>query len=225
MCGSARPPLTSLTSRAPASRASSATDARMVSTLTGTPARASSVMTGRTRRTSSSAEIRCAPGRVDSPPTSTMSAPWTASSSPCATAASAPSHWPPSENESGVTLTTPMTRQRGSLGSPASRYSGGWGWGPLLMTQSLVSGRRLPAPDGALDPAAQPAQAHLPRYTARLQGRPDQERLGLEGGHRDAGRVLRLRENEKPGLPDRLELGVEFVQRLDLEPFGQEKQN
>src|SRR6202012_1397055 len=67
MCGSARPPLTSLTSRAPASRASSATEARMVSTLTGTPARDSSVMTGSTRRTSSPAEMRCAPGRVASP--------------------------------------------------------------------------------------------------------------------------------------------------------------
>ena len=31
---------------------------------------------------------------------------------PCCTAVAASSHRPPSENESGVTLTTPMTRQR-----------------------------------------------------------------------------------------------------------------
>jgi hypothetical protein len=37
-------------------------------------------------------------------------------------AASAPSQAPPSENESGVTLTTPITRQRSRLGSPGSEY-------------------------------------------------------------------------------------------------------
>jgi hypothetical protein len=68
---SASPPLTSLTSVAPAAIAASATSARVVSTLVRTPAADSSRITGRTRRHSSSLSTRSAPGRVDSPPTST----------------------------------------------------------------------------------------------------------------------------------------------------------
>ena len=64
-----------------------------------------------------------APGRVDSPPTSTMSAPSSIISSPRETARSGSSHRPPSENESGVTLRIPMTRARSDeVGSVA----GGW---------------------------------------------------------------------------------------------------
>src|SRR6516164_5809426 len=118
MSGSARPPLTSLTRRAPASSAAWATSARIVSTLTGTFSWASPAITGITRRSSSAAGIRCAPGRVDSPPTSTMSAPCAASCRPRVIAASVPNHSPPSEKESGVTFTTPMTRQRPGSGSP-----------------------------------------------------------------------------------------------------------
>ena len=91
--------------------------ADIVSMETVSPARTSSVTTGPIRRSSSASSMRCAPGRVDSPPTSTMSAPCAASSRPCPMAASAPYHWPPSENESGVTFTTPMTRQRSWAGS------------------------------------------------------------------------------------------------------------
>src|SRR6201994_4765643 len=198
----------------------------MVSTLTGTPARPSWVRTGAPRRTSSSAGMRCAPGRVDSPPTSTMSAPCAASSSPWPMAASAPSHWPPSENESGVTLTTPMTRQRGWLGSPASR---GRGAGSGLIMPPTLWGRPGPfrgaPPPAPPQPAAQAAQAQLAGPAAGLQRRPDQERLGLQRGQRDARRVLGGRENKKPRLPDRIEFGVEFVQRLDLKPFGQKEKN
>ena len=68
-------PETSLTSIAPASTAASAVSARMVSMLTLTPAATSARTTGRTRACSSSTGTRSAPGRVDSPPTSTMSAP------------------------------------------------------------------------------------------------------------------------------------------------------
>src|SRR5437868_6026547 len=68
--------------------------------------------TGTTRRSSSSAGTGAAPGRVDSPPTSRTSAPCSASSIPCATAASGSRKRPPSENESGVTLTIPMTAVR-----------------------------------------------------------------------------------------------------------------
>src|SRR4051794_28206866 len=85
----------------------------VVSTLIGTlvvAARRST--TGITRRSSSSAGTGAAPGRVDSPPTSRRSAPCPASSIPCATAASGSRKRPPSENESGVTLTIPMTAAR-----------------------------------------------------------------------------------------------------------------
>ena len=63
-----------------------------------------------TRRNSSSAAIASAPGRVDSPPTSTMSAPSATIFRPCSMAFSAARNFPPSENESGVTFNTPMIR-------------------------------------------------------------------------------------------------------------------
>src|SRR6185437_5859765 len=49
-------------------------------------------------------------GRVDSPPMSRMWAPCSTSSKPCAIAAPESRYSPPSENESGVTLTIPMSR-------------------------------------------------------------------------------------------------------------------
>src|SRR4051812_25620352 len=65
--------------------------------------------TGTTRSISTSTETGEAPGRVDSPPTSRTPAPSPASCKPWATAAPGSRNSPPSENESGVTLTTPMT--------------------------------------------------------------------------------------------------------------------
>ena len=112
IAGSASAPLTSLMMSAPAATAASATLARIVSTLTRAPAAASSRTTGMTRRASSSALGRWAPGRVDSPPTSRMSAPCATSCRPCSTAAAASNQRPPSLNESGVTLTTAMTSGR-----------------------------------------------------------------------------------------------------------------
>ena len=67
-------------------------------------------ITGNTRCSSSSSETSTAPGRVDWPPTSNASAPSCANRSPCATASSRQAYSPPSENESGVTLMTPITR-------------------------------------------------------------------------------------------------------------------
>ncbi|AOW88341.1 hypothetical protein BC342_19410 [Streptomyces olivaceus] len=116
---SARPPLTSLTRAAPAARARSATEARMVSTETVTPSEARPRTTGTTRLSSSSSSTRVAPGRVDSPPTSTRSAPSATRSRPCLMAAVVSKKRPPSEKESGVTLTTPMTAQRSHALSPA----------------------------------------------------------------------------------------------------------
>ena len=69
-------------------------------------------ITGSTRSNSSSADTAAAPGRVDSPPTSTTSAPWRTISTPLATAASTSGWRPPSENESGVTLSIPITAVR-----------------------------------------------------------------------------------------------------------------
>ncbi len=86
--GSPRRAVTSLTIVAPASSAAAATGAFEVSTETSRPTPASPSMTGTTRRSSSSAATGSAPGRVDSPPTSRISAPASASSRPCAIAAS-----------------------------------------------------------------------------------------------------------------------------------------
>ncbi len=105
--GSPRRAVTSLTIVAPASSAASATGAFEVSTEISAPTPASPATTGSTRRSSSSTATSAAPGRVDSPPTSRISAP----------AAATPAVRdrrprieiePPSENESGVTLTTPI---------------------------------------------------------------------------------------------------------------------
>jgi hypothetical protein len=57
------------------------------------------------------------PGRVDSPPTSMIDAPSAAIRWACSSAAGSEANRPPSENESGVTLSTPMT---------AARWSGNW---------------------------------------------------------------------------------------------------
>ena len=107
--GSARPPETSLTIVAPEATACSATSERIVSTDTVAPPADSSRITGITRPSSSSTSGRVAPGRVDSPPMSRMSAPSANRSRPCAIAASGVDQRPPSEKESGVTLTTPIS--------------------------------------------------------------------------------------------------------------------
>src|SRR5690606_21935141 len=52
------------------------------------------------------------------------SAPCSRRASPCATAASGANDSPPSENESGVTFTTPMTSVLPGLGRPGGRGAG-----------------------------------------------------------------------------------------------------
>src|SRR5579863_8297502 len=61
--------------------------------------------------------------------------------------------------------------------------------------------------------------AHGPPH---LEPRPHEERLGLEGGEGNARRVPPAGEDEETRLPDGSELRVELVERLDLEPPGQE---
>ena len=65
--------------------------------------------TGTTRRSSSSTGIGAKSGRVDSPPTSRISAPSSSKRRPWATAASTSRPRPSPEKESGVTFTTPIT--------------------------------------------------------------------------------------------------------------------
>src|SRR4030095_14991608 len=113
--GSPRRAVTSLTSSAPSSIARRATSALAVSTEPATPFSASS--TGTTLRSSSLAETPAEPGRVDSPPTSTIEAPSSTMPRADATASSGRKVTPPSENESGVTLTTPITDGRGNRSS------------------------------------------------------------------------------------------------------------
>ena len=102
---------TSFTSVAPAVTAASAT-ARLVVSIDTRTWGASASTTGPTRFSSSASSTGSAPGRVDSPPTSTTSAPSAAICSPWAMASSGSKYRPPSEKESGVTLSTPMTNGR-----------------------------------------------------------------------------------------------------------------
>ena len=87
ICGSPDNPVTSLTIVAPESRARRATSAFEVSTEMITPSFATPATTGRTRCNSSDSETGVAPGRVDSPPISRMSAPSAINCRACAMAA------------------------------------------------------------------------------------------------------------------------------------------
>src|SRR5918992_5807404 len=108
MSGAKRNAETSLTSVAPACNAARATSSLVVSMETRWPAAARDSTTGSTRSRSSCSATGSAPGLVDSPPTSRIPAPSPASRSPCSIAAAGSRKRPPSENESGVTLTTPI---------------------------------------------------------------------------------------------------------------------
>jgi hypothetical protein len=86
-----------------------ATVAFVVSTETVAPAATRARTTGSIRRRSSAASIGFARGFVASPPTSIRSAPARSKARPWAIAAPGSRNSPPSENESGVTLSTPIT--------------------------------------------------------------------------------------------------------------------
>jgi hypothetical protein len=96
---------------APAATAARATAGFMVSIEIGTAlSRRTASITGMTRAISSASATGSAPGRVDSPPTSRMSAPSAISRRAWEIAALGSRKRPPSEKLSGVTLTIPMTR-------------------------------------------------------------------------------------------------------------------
>src|SRR4029453_12389034 len=88
------------------------------------------------------------PGRVDPPPMSRMSAPSSTMLRARLVAASASGSSPPSENESGVTFTIPITRVRSPHGSTA---------GPHLHRRGAPFTNAMVA--GAVG-AALPASAH-----------------------------------------------------------------
>src|SRR5580658_8043849 len=123
----ARNARTSLTRCAPAAPARRMTSGSEVSTDSSSGKRAATrSMTGSTRRSCSSPATAAAPGRVDSPPMSMIAAPSAAMRSACASAASGSRKRPPSENESGVTFSTPMTTGRSSSSTrPAQRICNG----------------------------------------------------------------------------------------------------
>src|SRR5579862_2277545 len=182
----------SLSMVAPASSAALATAGFTVSTDTRTwGARAST--TGTTRARSSASGTGVAPGRLDSPPTSTTSAPWAANSSPWATACSGSRYRPPSENESGVTLSTPITD--GRMGPERRRRPAGPGSAAVHELQGLGPGAGVVAEEashrrgngqgaGLLHPPHGHAQVlglhhheHASRFEHGLQ------RVGDLGGH------------------------------------------
>ena len=107
-------PETSFTMAAPRRTHMRATSAWRVSMDTTAPASTRARTTGTTRSASTFGETGVCPGRVDSPPTSMMSAPWSSISRPRAMATLWSRFSPPSEKESGVTLRTPMMRGRAS---------------------------------------------------------------------------------------------------------------
>src|SRR4051794_1149641 len=192
IAGSWRKADTSLTMVAPACRAVSATATLRVSMEM--VAGESLSMTGTTRRSSSSSETGSAPGRVDSPPTSRTPAPSLSRCSPCATAASAEKYNPPSEKESGVTFTTPITRgsMRGRLLAEELQL----GAGGAHRAKAVVCARGRPA---LLD---DPRELHPdPRGLARGDDElaaADDLAAGEEPQGSGAG-ALWLRQDSSPG--------------------------
>src|SRR5262245_7741747 len=116
-------PHTSLTMAAPAASAQAATSALMVSMETGMPSATTAGRTGARRRISSAIGTATAPpyGRVDSAPISSTSAPSAIIRVAWSMAAVGSRKRPPSEKESGVTLSTPITIGRPSASRRASR--------------------------------------------------------------------------------------------------------
>ena len=102
-----RNPLTSLIILAPASKALRATSTFLVSIETFVTFESSEII-GITLAISSSIDMGVAPGRVDSPPTSIQSAPFSIISRALSTPPCLDDSW----KESGVALMIPITRGR-----------------------------------------------------------------------------------------------------------------
>src|SRR5215210_4920684 len=201
--GSPRRAVTSLTNEAPASTAASATGRLWVSIeirAARSPA-ASRSITGSTRRSSSAAETGAAPGssgpltpggRVDSPPMSTRSAPSEARRRACATAASGSTNRPPSEKESGVTLTTPMIWK--------SRRTGPFSQGRRGASRLLVGHR-----------VGLPQLAHVRRLVGLAGAAAQRQDAGALGAGADRSGRRRTDSRHGAGVePDPLALHVQL---------------
>ena len=116
-------PVTSFTIATPAAKPAAATSALQVSIDTATASfETNFLITGMTREISSSEPTSAAPGRVDSPPTSRISAPSSMKRRAADKVSIGSRCKPPSENESGVTLSIAMTSavsSRSQLNLPA----------------------------------------------------------------------------------------------------------
>src|SRR6187402_2875432 len=195
--GSRRSALTSFTIAAPSATARRATSERDVSIDTGRPESASS--TGTTRRSSSSCETSSAPGRVDSPPTSTRAAPSASMRLAARVASSADAYDPPSEKLSGVTLRIPTTEGRGQRSAD----------GPL-MAGTLVGSARAALGGGRVG-------RRLHRRAGQRPGRRPEERLLLRVGLLGRRRGRLLGEDRLLGLPLEQTLELALVDRLALD--------
>ena len=135
---SARSAFTSLINPAPAATAARITPGLLVSMEIGAAKRALiASITGTTRSISSCSPTARAPGRVDSPPISSISAPSASICSACRKAPSRRSNRPPSEKESGVTFRMPITRgaeKSGKVGVSSD------------MKANKKAGKQLPGP-------------------------------------------------------------------------------
>src|SRR6185436_7964623 len=182
--------------------ASRITRARRVSTETGTGASRKASSNGRMRASSSSSETGAAPGRVDSPPMSSRSAPSAMSLRACASAAAGSRYCPPSENESGVTLTTPMTNGRTSSSSWRPHFSfkrsgGGCGCGRAVRVVFRRRGWRL--------------RGSRLGWTRRLAGQDVVELIGVE--RLQLEQRLCHRFDDRPVVLD--QLARQLVLRID----------
>src|SRR6266513_5379982 len=187
----------SLIIAAPAPMTARITSGLVVSMEMGTGEALSPSSTGIRRDSSISADTPSAPGRLDSAPISMRSAPSSISSLARAIAAAGSRVRPPSEKESGVTLTTPATSGRSS------------------MSRNLPQ-RRLRAVTAA--GMKRPEAGFGPRSWNELS---DWCRLGRAGRPRLRRLLLRLRglgRARRPAVDDVLDLlgvdGFELEQRL-----------
>src|SRR5437879_3436130 len=210
---------TSLIIDAPAASAAFITPGLRVSTETGISSEMAS-RTGITLRISSPSETGADPGRVDSPPMSIRSAPSSASRRACATAAPASKYRPPSEKESGVTLTTPITSglSSGMEYFPHRRIIALWFCSGAGRRRGRAFGRAIAG--GRLGGALRAGRLRRPR---RLAGHDVGDLVGVDG--LELEQRLRHRLDlvavvlEKPArdavllVDDAADLGVDLLHR------------
>src|SRR5579864_1841693 len=181
----ARKAYTSLMSPAPAAAAARMTSGLLVSIeMTADVAARTRSITGITRRSSSAALTGAAPGRVDSPPTSMKAAPSPAMRKAWRTAVAVSKNSPPSENESGVTLSTPMTTGRLRSTVLSLHLSNGWTY---RVPRNACLRREACANNGD---SVLPGRYRSARWLTRLRRRlaregviPSRRGLGRAAGH------------------------------------------